>query len=205
MTTCALCQEIYIKGGSVEGFIAHYNKDHAGQPLPTNCQFCVHQCYICQLVTKTRRGLSRHLGSKHAAPRHKSRRPQALDAACDFPSLYQSRGGTYTVCLDRRPRSQSVPAPKPQADPPSNPSCDQPIHPAKTLRNRHPKPGPAHTTQHLPLGATGTSKKDAVTRQASGHSTRFPMRRRRPALGARASKSRFFQGSGRVPHGPHDS
>ena len=62
---CALCRDIYVKGGSVESFIAHYNKDHFGQNLPFNCPFPVWQCELCNLVTKTQRGLTRHIRAKH--------------------------------------------------------------------------------------------------------------------------------------------
>lgn len=68
MSLCALCRDIYRQGGSVESYLAHYNQDHYGQPLPSNYQFPVHQCIHCGLLTKSKRGLTRHVNAKHATP-----------------------------------------------------------------------------------------------------------------------------------------
>ncbi len=64
--TCPLCRDIYTKGGSVESFLSHYNRDHTGHPLSTNCPFSVYQCTLCHMVTKTQRGLTRHTNARHA-------------------------------------------------------------------------------------------------------------------------------------------
>ena len=64
---CTLCYQIYTRGGSLESFITHYNNDHFGYPLPTNCPMNVHQCPTCNQITKTKRGLSRHRNAKHAS------------------------------------------------------------------------------------------------------------------------------------------
>ena len=65
---CRLCQDIYQKRGSVESFITHFNKDHTRQELPNPCLFQVFQCPVCKLITKSRRGLSRHINAKHRSP-----------------------------------------------------------------------------------------------------------------------------------------
>lgn len=181
---CALCREIYIKGGSVEGFIAHYNKDHTGRPLPTNCHFDVHQCHLCQLVTKTRRGLSRHLGSKHGSP---SRQISAHRPNSDLaPSLFQSQGGTYTVCLDQPRASTPARSKHPQVKlstarpaPLADAVSPTPMGRHTASAAKHPKPRPfKYKLVRDPSASTAATQ------------TRFPTtfwRRDRPALGARTS------------------
>jgi len=118
---CALCQDIYRKGGSVEGFLAHYNKDHYGQLLPTNCKFHVFQCELCNLVTKTRRGLSRHQNAKHLKSSSLSVESHASRSGpgCEPNRIGSSKGTCDSVpsrrdALHRAPQKPSTKRFRPQ-------------------------------------------------------------------------------------------
>jgi hypothetical protein len=62
---CSVCQEIFDTNQKVETFIAHFNQDHTGEYVPSNCPFQVYQCTTCNFVTKTRRGRTRHFNAFH--------------------------------------------------------------------------------------------------------------------------------------------
>lgn len=208
---CALCRDIYSKGGSVEGFLAHYNKDHCGQPLPINCRFVVHQCGLCQLVTKTRRGLSRHINAKHgslaschveadddhslkrsnkgSAPLSSSQHsfsPRSDAARIPAPGRqdFMSQGGTCTVNLDTvRPSSIY-----PSAD--ASPRGVQVVDLSAQLSTRLAQDVPAAAVPKLPIRKFEQGAKKSRNSKFPNSSTR---RGRPPSrVGTRTSRKWFL-------------
>ena len=95
---CRLCQDIYQKRGSVESFITHFNKDHTRKELPNPCLFQVFQCPVCKLITKSRRGLSRHINAKHRSPSYSVPNHDGASFSAESASMDESPKTDRSEC-----------------------------------------------------------------------------------------------------------